>query len=59
MKYDTVVSCDPILFIKNSDISNGEIYIARYKAIKNNITEKGIVYPHYYQNIQQSPRHVV
>lgn len=55
MKYDTVASCDPILFIKNSGISNGGIYIARYEAIENSITENGTVYPHYYQDIQQSP----
>lgn len=55
MKYDTVASCNPILFIKNSGISNGGIYIARYEAIENSITENGTVYPHYYQDIQQSP----
>ena len=52
MKCDTVASCDPILFIKNSVISNGGIYTARHEAIESNITENGAVYPNYYQNIQ-------
>lgn len=55
MKYDTISSCAPMLFIKNSGVSKGGIYIARYKAIENNLSKEESAYPKYYHNIQQQP----
>ena len=55
MKYDTISSCVPVLFIKNSGISKGGIYVARYEAVENNLSEKESAYPKYYHNIQQQP----
>ena len=40
MKYDTISSCVPVLFINNSGISKGGIYVARYEAVENNLSEK-------------------
>ena len=44
-----------MLFIKNSGISKGGIYIARYEAIENDLSKKENAYPKYYHNIQQQP----